>query len=213
MKGLCKVYSEGQFHPQIAREAFASTRVRQIPALKAFNIGKNEFSKVGKAQWSLGNEQISRFDYVKSTEMQIFADEKVGKSEKVLLATLQKGDLFASRCVLGEESLKRPEEETPIEPAKCTIVAESAEVAILVVTKQQLQFLGEKLAVRLMQEQVKERLMKTIDYDCPQNITKKELREDVEHWGKYKRDLVDQTYRSLFVHRNKQSIISALRDN
>ena len=60
---------------------------------------------------------------------------------------------------------------------------------------------------------LKERLGKTIDYDCPQNITNKELREDIQHWGKYKTDLIDHTYRSQFVHRNKQNIISALRDN
>jgi len=145
MKGLCKVYSEGQFQPQMDKEAYASARVKQIPALKAFHIGKNEFSKVGKVQWSLGNEQkFSRFELAKSQNLHY----QTGKSEKALLATLQKGDFFGGRSVLGDESLKRPEEVVPIEPAKCTIVAESAEVAILVVSKLQLQYLGEKLAVR-----------------------------------------------------------------
>lgn len=213
MKGLCKVYSEGQFLPQVDKEAYASSRVRQIPALRAFHIGKNLFSKVGKAQWSLGNEQISRFDLGKSHKVQSFALDQREKSQKVLLATLQKGDFFGGRSVLGDESLKRPEEEVPIEPAKCTIVAESAEVAILVVSKQQLQYLGEKLAVICRQEQVKERLAKISDSDCPQNVTKEALSTDIKQWGRYKTDLLDHTYRSLFVHRHQQTIISALRDH
>ena len=201
MKGICKVYSEAQLSPSTSQDEFASTRVKQTSALRNISLRNYEHPKDTPSQWLLRPNSLSK----------PLTDAK--KQERVLLATLQKGDFFGIRCMQGDDRVKRPEEEIPIEPAKCTIVAESAEVAVLIVTKPQLYYLGEKLAVRCTQEQVKDRLNRAVDYDCPQHVTSRELREDILRWNRYKSGLMDSTYRSLFVGRNKEKIISALRDS
>ena len=48
--------------------------------------------------------------------------------------------------------------------------------------------------------------------DCPKEVSKEDIDEEFEKWNKYKRDLIDNVRRARFMERNKDQIISALRD-
>ena len=50
------------------------------------------------------------------------------------------------------------------------------------------------------------------DADCPAEVTRREIDGEFERWGRYKRTLVENVRRQRFMERNKDQILSALRE-
>lgn len=203
--GLCQVYAEGCSLRQRTEGRFAKASRRYKPQ---FRTGNTQYSAVLKPSVSPNVEEInpqslcSRFQ--SSNLAKLLKDHYIVK-EMTRLDTLQPGDFFCSRSLTGAEG-------ESVEPAKYTIVAESAEVQVYELTKVQMEFLGENVEVRSRQRLFKAAARRTGDVDCPPLITRAEIDGDFEKWSRYKRDLVENVRRARFMERNKDQIISALRD-
>ena len=203
--GLCQVYAEGCSLRQRTEGRFAKASRRYKPQ---FRTGNTQYSAVFKPSVSPNTEEINpkslctRFQA--SNLAKLLKDHYIVK-EMTRLETLQPGDFFCSRTLTGAEGER-------VEPAKFTIVAESAEVQVYELTKVQMEFLGENVEVRSRQRLFKAAAQRAGDVDCPPLVTRAEIDGDFEKWGRYKRDLVENVRRARFMERNKDQIISALRD-
>lgn len=203
--GLCQVYAEGHSLRQRTEGRFAKANRRYKPQ---FRTGNTQHSVVIKPPVSPYSDEVNPSKvstrFRASTLSRLLKDHYIVK-EMTRLETLQPGDFFCSRCLTVAEGER-------VEPAKYSIVAESAEVLVYELTAVQMEFLGENVEVRSRQKLFKAVALKAGDVDCPAVVTRADIDVEFEKWGSYKRELVENVRRARFMERNKDQIISALRD-
>lgn len=207
ISGICKVYADDFPLKDTPNDQFTSQRMKRSPSVQPFRTGLEEFYKVKKPIWTLHPEKHGSRSYSARNLLPIATHK-----EQLLLSTLQTGDYFGGRCLLYANSAVSPETEAVLVPSSCSVVAESSEVCVFLLTPTHLQYLGEKLAVRTRQETVMSRISRNRDPDCPVFLGKREFQEDCLRWKRYKRDLVDLAYRGWFAERHRHRIISAIRE-
>lgn len=141
-KGQCKVYWEGFRNrtgsgKDLKKKPFFTgnyTPCVNSPPNYTFRLTEN----IQKSFYSTVKTQQKNLELAKAAiVLGIKATDQVVK-ERIEYSTLKQGDHFAGRTILDQGS---------IEPCKFTIVSESQDVEIFIITKQNLNYLGEDFLV------------------------------------------------------------------
>jgi CRP-like cAMP-binding protein/tetratricopeptide (TPR) repeat protein len=207
VSGICKVYADDFPLKDAVRDQYVSLRMQRSPSVQPFHTGLEEFHKVKKPIWVIHPEKKGQRSYSARSLLPI-----VSHKAQLHLATLQTGDYFGGRCLSHSNPSTSPDTDTVISPSTCSVVAESSDVSVFLLTPAHMKYLGEKLAVRTRQETVMSRIARGSDADCPVFLGKREFQEDCLQWKRYKREMVDLAYRGWFVDKHRHRIISAIRD-
>jgi len=141
ISGICKVYADDFPLKDTTNDQYTSQRMKRSPSVQPFRTGLEEFYKVKKPIWNLHPEKQGKRS-LSARNLLPIATHK----EQILLSTLQTGDYFGGRCLLNANH--SPDTEIVLTPSSCTVVAESSEVSVFLLTPAHFQYLGEKLAVR-----------------------------------------------------------------
>lgn len=110
--------------------------------------------------------------------------------EKIEHGLLQFGDFFGSRVIMDQKNLETG--------SKFSIIADSKNVEILIISKSSLQFLQEKIVAHL-----KNVLQKTHDHDSPPEVNSNEMDKQFVQWQNYKSNVIDNIQRNKFVTSKK----------
>ena len=87
---------------------------------------------------------------------------------------------------------------TKATPSKFSFIAKSSEVDLMLITKEQLQFLDQ-----ITEKTVKNLLSKSFHIDSPEDIDSGEMDELFKKWQKYKKDMIEDIRRKKYLERNK----------
>ena len=204
LSGSCSLYSEGFcLRPKFMKK-YARARIRS-PDPPPFRVGNTDFHspKGEKMELQKPETAISEVEIEGNRELKMrletfFVGEDVDRlvkshyitQEKLLKLTLKPKDYFGGRVLL-EAPLSR-------EGSKYMVQAESAEVRVLVVTRQLLPLIGDKLT-----EQVRRYLRRQDDYDCPQHISTAQIDAEFRQWTKYRAQLIDQVHKDQSLSRTQ----------
>lgn len=172
--GYCGIYTTGVSHHKAKASEYANIKKRS-PRPPTFYTGNPV------------NSFLNRPFHTKSKSN---APDSKKPYEKIDHGLLRYGDYFGGRVVL-EHNLEEL-------GSKFSIVAESKEVELIIVTKATMQLLQEKLVAHL-----KVVLQKTHDVDYPEDVNSEELDSMFNNWQKYKKNFIDVIQRRKFVEAKK----------
>jgi hypothetical protein len=215
LSGSCGLYTEGfSLRPKRLR-GYASARIR-TPLPKPFRIGNTEFHSPKPKDWDPESEQvpgsaITMEDIRKSEKMRkaleaFFPDQNLGDllqsyyitRERIFKRHLYPKDWFGGRSLLDGSINEHVSFLKANAPSKYSIISESSQVEIILITRSQLPMLGERLMghIRLY-------LAKEEDWDCPSQVTQAAIDAEFRQWSGYKAKLVDQSRKSQHLVRSK----------
>jgi len=215
LTGSCGLYSEGfSLRPKRLR-GYASARIR-TPAPKPFRIGNTDFHSPKAKDWDPEDEQmpgpaITLEDIRKSEKLRkaletFFKDQNLEDllqayyitRERIFKRHLYPKDWFGGRSLLDGAAHEHVSFQKAGSPSKFSIIAESSQVEIIIITRSQLPMLGERLMghIRLY-------LGKEEDCDCPSQVTQNAIEAEFRQWSGYKARVVDFSRRSQFLVRSK----------
>ena len=178
VSGRCNVYSEGYLlrpkptQPVISRSKHWTLRPAAPEIERSDHVITPEIAYSSNV---LANDMQAFF---KVPDLEGIFNKYVVFRERTLKTTLGEGGFFAGRCLV-EPSQAR------VQPGKFSIVADSAEVIIYIITSSQAPLLGEKIAGQVLYI-----LRKVGDVDCPTQVTREKLRDEFVRWSKYKDKMV-----------------------
>jgi len=208
LAGHCSVYSEGYCIRPRRLQAYATARVRQERD-EDFQFGISRtmrFKKPKKHQSdevplrSLSLETITATPGLRE-EVQAFLQiqdiASVLKTdfitqERLLKTRLKETDFFGGRALLESR------DELGIAPSKFSIVAESSQVTIFLITKSLLPLMGEKLM-----EQIKSYLQHCKEPDCPSDLSAQDIIREFQAWSVYKAGVIDEARRAQFLEKSE----------
>lgn len=208
LSGHCNVYSEGYCIRPRRLQAYAAARLRQDRD-EDFQFGISHsvrFKKAKKRQSdevplrSLSLETINTTPGLRKevqTFLQIQDIESVLKTgfitqERLLKARLKETDFFGGRALLESRDGQG------IAPSKFSIVAESSQVTIFLITKSLLPLMGEKLM-----EHIKAYLQQCKEPDCPSDISAEDIVREFQAWNVYKAGVIDEARRAQFLEKTE----------
>ena len=118
--------------------------------------------------------------YFKTNDLKGLFSKGTVCREVQLRAVLSEKYFFAGRCL----------RQAVVEPSKFAVIADSAEVVIYRISREQVALLGEKLGTDLLSQ-----LSRSVDPDCPPDQLQARLIEDFARWSKYKLRVVSRVLR------------------
>jgi CRP-like cAMP-binding protein len=175
--GYCGIYTTGFQKRAAIGSEFANIKKRQ-PKPASFYTGNLKYP-------------IRRNDFSLSSK-----DSRRNKSstyktvEKIEHGLLRYGDYFGGRVLLDHKYQDLT--------SKYTIIAETKDVQVFVISRQSMQNLQEKLVVHL-----KTVIQKSPDIDCPPAVDPELMDTQFNDWQKYKLSIVDNIQRKAFVDSKK----------
>lgn len=215
LTGSCGLYTEGFSLRPKRLKGYASVRIR-TPAPKPFRIGNTEFHSPKAKDWDPESEQmpgpaITAEDIRKSEKLRkaleaFFKDQRLEDllqayyitRERIFKRHLYPKDWFGGRALLDGAANEHVSFLKPSSPSKFSIIAESSEVEMILITRSQLPLLGERLMghIRLY-------LGKGEDWDCPSEVTQKAIETEFRQWSGYKARVVDLSRKEQFLVRSR----------
>ena len=208
--GYLTAYTEGYTLKSKYANQFGNAKLRK-PEPKPFITGKVELPKYGPYENTKPTEDSGEEDSVvleKASEFipqeqlnSISKDQKLFK-EKIEFKMIQKGQYFGGRALLSGDTYYNTEtnktETFEIEPTKFTVVAETAEVEVFCIKKEDIANLNEKVI-----SQLKTVLKRGYEIDAPSDIDSKLMDKFFVDWIKFKEGLVEGIRRNNFAERKK----------
>ena len=208
LSGHCSVYSEGYCVRPRRLQGYATARIRLQPA-ENFQFGISHTMRFKKAKkkepdevplralsWEVISstpglkEDIQRFLQIQdlpSTLKRNFITR-----EKLLRTQLKENDFFGGRALLDYN-----ENET-VAPCKFSVIAESSQVTVFLITKSLLPLMGEKLM-----EQIKRFMQGWNEPDCPIDVTESDILREFNTWNAYKAQVIDSARKQQFLEKTE----------
>lgn len=197
--GYCGIYTTGVRNRPRAGSEYANIKKRtpKPPSMYTGNI-QNSMTSPLKTKKNRANTYKQNSLKESSNESESDTNIKIPNFDSFMLKDYEKiehgllryGDYFGGRVLMDQKN--------PDLASKFTIIAESKSVEVLIITKQSMQLLQEKLAAHL-----KIVLQKAHDIDCPPEVNSHELDAMLNTWQKYKNNMIDTIQRKKFVESKK----------
>lgn len=134
--------------------------------------------------------------FVKVNDLSHVHDNGYLIKDRLAHATIQKGDFFGGRMLLQGF----PGNTTEETPSKFSVVVQSSEFEVYILTKYHLQFLTQNMCEQLMTI-----LMKSSEVDCPTDVDPETMDTLFCSWQDYKKDLIKQIHKENYLAKHKHA--------
>ena len=201
-KGRCSLYWEGYVAKPMDANLFSNVKIRP----KTPKVFPKSQARHRRMNLSLDNTvDLEKAKPYLPTNMR----NKVIKKDRILCYPLQEGEFFGGRALieglLDTESHHEHQRAVQFEiisadPSKFTVVAESAEVKVFILTKKHFPLLSEEILAKL-----KSFLAKTNEIDCPKQWSESFLRSSFIEWNKYKQAYVKDVELENYMSKHREN--------
>ncbi|OMJ77574.1 hypothetical protein SteCoe_22822 [Stentor coeruleus] len=212
-KGRCSLYWEGYVAKPSTPSLTASVKIRPKTP-KPYYTGnlqprctmRKQRQDVQGKSVDLGKDELDKAKEYLPKDIQ---GKKIAK-ERILWKPLKEGDYFGGRVLVeGLVDINKHIEGNnravfgfvESKPAKFTVIAESSEVKVFILTRRHFPLLTEELLAKL-----KIFLTKDYELDCPKQWSEEFLRASFKEWSQYKQKFMSQVEYENYITKHREQI-------
>jgi CRP-like cAMP-binding protein len=198
-KGRCSLYWEGYVAKPPQANPFSNIKIRP----KTPKVFKNpEKHRKNNLSGDFSNDFQKAKPYLPKN-----LQDRVIQKDRILCSPLKEGDFFGGRALIEglldtnshhEHQRAVSFELISADPAKFSVVAESAEVKVFILTKKHFPLLSEEILNKL-----KVFLTKTNEIDCPKQWSDDFLRSSFVEWSKFKQNFINDVELENYMTKHK----------